>query len=201
MDIYSKLHSEMASRQKEMENDINSYVAMYNIKDRKAFFFMTNEEARHAINFISDKRKNIKSDLFMTEHKLASLIAKSINEDGEVCFDKVKRITVNVSRQESSSITMNLVNFLFAKVEECEKIVTSLFMNATTFSGIRNYGKQYWSESPLEDVYDYGIYGTIYTANIRVVKNIKDNIILAGSLANKNKEDNELFEFHLVSLK
>ena len=44
--------------QEEIQNQVDDHVVLYNIKDKNAFFIISPEEARYALDIIKERRTN-----------------------------------------------------------------------------------------------------------------------------------------------
>jgi hypothetical protein len=157
---YFKEHKE------EVEKQINSMVAFYNIGDKNAFFFVTPQEARLAIDHVKShrdgevKRKKIQEKV---DQLVDDGIEWALNEsegrelesiddvDQDVIVETVRQYIDNKNKrlksfsysavvQDPDLLTLNFLNKIMSFVEHKDLTVDGIMVNANRFADIRSWG-------------------------------------------------------------
>ena len=168
----------------QMENQ----VAFFNIKDKNAFFFITPEEARVAIDYI----KQWRIDGFNTKkrHKELDDYVQSFNDSYESMykysfreFDEGRNIF-----QVSASNFLTFLNHACIHMESRSRFTDAFVMNAKTYSNVRCLGKAVYDDATEADRIERGIVGHIYTGDIYLCNKMEDDEVLLISQPRKEDE-------------
>jgi hypothetical protein len=69
----------------------------------------------------------------------------------------------------NGTIEVSSLNKLFREVEEGGWLVEDIIMDANTYAGIRCFGKDFYDEATTREIQTCGLYGHLWTSDIRVL--------------------------------
>lgn len=177
-----------------IEEQINNMVALYNIGDKKAFYFITSVEARKAIQYINDMRNDYlvdremetERDLYIENYFKNNNIKEwqdiPVNEKAIVqgLASKRKNGLIIGSFLILKSFGLNTLNEALSNVEKHDLIVNALVVNSHNYSIIRNWGKTVYDEFESKVICNRKleithIMGHVFTADIYVCNKIPND--------------------------
>jgi hypothetical protein len=188
----------------EIEEQIRDIVALYSVKTKKPFFFITPQEARVAIDYIKGWRedRNFEKNIENEQDAFVNKFKKDKNKEFILLTDKelqhslqqdkdTKEILYHILNfNENYNFEINSLNKMFAKIEIRDMIVAFMICNAVTYSKIRNWGHSVFEEYNRRDIVKRKCYGRIWTSEIYTDNELKDNQVVLGSLRTYGKESN-----------
>ena len=159
-----------------ISEQFENQVAFFNLKDKNAFFFVSPEEARVAMDYI----KKWRVDGFSNEKR--ERIQDQYVNDLKRDYNKMDIGTVVFYYREGKTDFLDFLNSSFCEIEKNDRTVDALVMNALTYHRIREYGRMVYDEACRRGVYSRGVFGSIYSAEIYVWTVIaKDHVILIST--------------------
>jgi len=167
---------------KDIEKQLNSMVALYNIGSKKPFYFISPQEARVAIDHIKDYRDGSVDTKKAKEEKDAAIdlfpatlpnIPKKLEDIAEVTDERreeinnqikmaiAKRRKVNETYSASiinecpdGKLTLQFINWAMGFAEQFDITVNGILMNSKRFSDVRNWGQTVYSEKTSKEIED-----------------------------------------------
>lgn len=194
-----------------VDEQTKDVVAFYSIANKKPFFFITPAEARLAIEAIKENRINIKE--IQEIDKRSDQIVQTIMSNGILQFrpdklEKPQQFSINNTKYNvctnkpfasGGTLTLNVLNMMFAVVESRDLIANLVMVNAFTMATIRDWGKTIWDEATPKEVKQKKNYqGHIWTAEIYRNNQLGNNELWIGSIGNQEqieKDGIDLYQF------
>lgn len=179
------------------KNDQNS-VVLYNVASKKAFYTITTEEARYAIDFIKRVRTGLSKDAFKKNFSSDDVLVidfldrlKFKSHDEIMSFENFsKKETEKYSKliggtklleNKNSSFGLDTLNKIFVDLESKGYIISDLCVNPVTLGDLKLLGGDIFFHPSDEEVYARKVFGHIWKARIRMKRDLPvNNIIVFG---------------------
>lgn len=193
------------NNQQLVEEQTKDVIALYSIKNKKPFFFITPAEARIAIDFVKQERTvNIKAqkqrENERKEQEQYLFTPIKLIKENEILHSNENSYTINdynfniVHRNyvvSTEQLSITALNQLFAVAESKDQIVVALIINSQLFSVIRGvWGQTVYDPSTQKDVILYNLWGYIYgePTSSSIITSKMNSGLLVKMLMKKNQQ-------------
>lgn len=166
-EVITRAKERMAYESKNIQEQIENMVALYNIGDRKAFYFLTSAEARLAIEHINELRSDYKKDIqkkqemdleinnFIIESDWGNMEDWKIQDiNGTEVPYMINRLMtdglkhrgifgnyeIEEDKDTCCGFSLNILNKAFSIVEGHNLKVDAIILNSFMFTYIRSWG-------------------------------------------------------------
>ena len=137
-----------------------------------AFFECHASEARAAVKAVEDFRTGEKDKRELREIKAAAdalyLMAKSV-------------AVVPAPLPPAHALTIEGLNQMFVQLEKEDLMVTHIFVSATRYADLRNWGKMVFDVETKKEMLMIGCLGHIWSADIFVRKEVPEDVVIVAS--------------------
>ena len=167
-----------------VSTQFENQVAFFNLKDKNAFFFVSPEEARIAIEYI----KHWRIDGFKERENNLDAIFKKLQSN--YCPEKIDTVIINEESELKDYFSTEFLSKSLRVIEQEDRPVDAIIVNATTYFDIRTFCPTWYDPSTIEEVRRRNVFGRIFTADLYVSSKINDYEIILMSLpyGEKHKE-------------
>ena len=168
-----------------ISSQFENQVALFNLKDKNAFFFISPEEARIAMDYIKQWRIDGFKQI-VREKQLDEFVnnLKTNYNDAEI-----ETIVIKDKFEKKDFFSIDFLNYSYAILEAQNRNVDAIIVNSTTFAEIRNWGRAVYDEATKQECLQRGVYGRIFTADIYLFDKVEDYQIVLLSLQNDKYKD------------
>lgn len=168
-----------------ISSQFENQVALFNLKDKNAFFFISPEEARIAMDYIKEWRMDGFKQI-AREKQLDEYVNKFKNNYNAETLDTT---VIKDKFEKKDFFSTDFLNYSYALVESENRLVDAIIINSTTYAEIRNWGRTVFDEATKQEVVNRGVYGRIFTADIYLLNSVEDYHIILVSMPNNNHKD------------
>jgi hypothetical protein len=168
-----------------ISSQFENQVAFFNLKDKNAFFFISPEEARIAMDYI----KQWRIDGFKQIAREKQLDEYVNNFKNNYNAETLETTVVKDKFEKKDYFSIDFLNYSYAYIEVENRNVDAIIVNATTFAEIRNWGRAVYDEATKQECLQRGVYGRIFTADIYLLDKVEDYQIVLVSMPNNNHKD------------
>ena len=168
-----------------ISSQFENQVALFNLKDKNAFFFISPEEARITMDYIKQWRIDGFKQI-VREKQLDECVNDLKNNYDST---KIETVVIKDKFEKKDFFSLDFLNYSYAIIETKDRNVDAIIVNSTTFAEIRNWGRTVYDEATKEECLRRGVYGRIFTADIYLLNTIEDYQLILLSLPNKEHKD------------
>ena len=197
-DLLTHAKQHFQDNQKTIDKQMEDLVALYSIKDKKPFFFISPAEARLAIDYVKKVRCNYFEDQ-KDEEKKDSLVQEFIKQMPNLdppnlkASDGLKKpiddkqnyqLSYHFNPSSYNEFSLTNINNMFVVMESLTNkglIVDTLIMSAYNYAFIRNFGHTIYDDSTTKTVLKRGVFGQLFTAEIYLCNSLGNNKIITGN--------------------
>jgi hypothetical protein len=168
-----------------ISSQFENQVALFNLKDKNAFFFISPEEARIAMDYI----KQWRIDGFKQIAREKKLDEYVNNFKNNYNAETLETTVVKDKFEKKDYFSIDFLNYSYAIIEVENRNVDAIIVNAATFAEIRNWGRTVYDEATKQECLQRGVYGRIFTADIYLLDKVEDYQIVLVSMPNNSHKD------------
>jgi len=168
-----------------ISSQFENQVALFNLKNKNAFFFISPEEARIAMDYIKEWRM----DGFKQIAREKQLDEYVNNFKNNYNIKTLDTIAIKDKFEKKEFFSTDFLNYSYSLIESEDRLVDAIIINATTYAEIRNWGRTVFEEATKQEVVNRGVYGRIFTADIYLLNSVEDYHIILVSMPNNNHKD------------
>jgi len=206
-DLMTQAKQYFQVNQKVVNKQMEDLVALYSIKDKKPFFFISPSEARIAIDYVKKVRSGFLQEQeetqiqdlivrhFMSQIPYLTAENKNEKEMQRIIHDKMdltkKNAPLPISYFQDSNpnfigppLSLSAINYMFAFMENMTNeglTVDTLIMSALRHGDIRNMGRTVFEEATAKDAKERGIFAHLFTADIYICNALGNDKIVTGN--------------------
>jgi len=167
-----------------ISSQFENQVALFNLKDKNAFFFISPEEARIAMDYI----KQWRIDGFKQIAREKQLDEYVNNFKNNYNVETLDTTVIKDKFKKKDYFSIDFLNYSYALIECENRNVDAIIINNTTFAEIRNWGRTVFDEATKQEALGRGVYGRIFTADIYLLNSVEDySLILVSMPTNIHK--------------
>lgn len=168
-----------------ISSQFENQVALFNLKDKNAFFFLSPEEARIAMDYI--KQWRISGFKQISREKKLDEFVKSFRNNYD--DQKLDTIVINNKFEQKEFFSLDFLNYSYSAIETENRIVDAIIVNAITFAEIRNWGRCVYEEPTKQECVEREIGGRIFNADIYLCDKIEDYQLVLLSMPDEKHKD------------
>jgi hypothetical protein len=168
-----------------ISSQFENQVAFFNLKDKNAFFFISPEEARIAMDYI----KQWRIDGFKQIAREKQLYEYVNNFKNNYSPEKLETIVIKDKFEKKDFFSIDFLNYSYSIMEWEDRIVDAIIVNSNTFAEIRNWGRTVFDEATKKEATESGLYGRIFTADIFLLNSVEDYHLILISMPNNTHKD------------
>lgn len=197
-DLITHSKSFFQNNQKMVNKQMEELVALYSIKDKKPFFFISPSEARLAIDyvkkvrsgFIQEQKEIEKQDNIVKEFIKQKKFLQPQNLIASQGLQKILdsnnnyQLSYHFNHNTFTYFSLDSINKMFAFLETLTErglTVDIIIMSAIRFADIRNMGRNIYDEYATKESIKRGVFGKLFTADIYLCNDLKNNDIITGN--------------------
>ena len=168
-----------------ISSQFENQVALFNLKDKNAFFFISPEEARIVMDYV----KQWRIDGFKQIAREKQLDKYINNFKKSYSSEKLESIIIKYKFEKKDFFSVDFLNYSYSIIECENRNVDALIVNSTTFAEIRNWVRTIYEEATKQETLQRGVYGRIFTADIYLLNSVEDYQLVLISMPNSNHKD------------